>query len=518
MKYTNIVFIIMTVVCFCVFAFYSNVTNILFSKNKLDIFKENLQDIAFYFRTIDEDVSKMILNVDDIVKSYSSGDNVLVSKREKILDVLQYIKINSNYLTNLWFKKYESFLSLLSDFQANRDEISKLLWEKWEFNYLVILQNTNEKRPNGWFFWSFAFITVKDGRLVNLEIVDAYYPDYIAEKTRLIAPDWSAPFLPDQKIWFIAWNKFGFSDIDGSNLKWLYEKMFNEDYDMKKVEQTMVPWLYEKLLHKYIKWIIFIRSDLIEYLIPSFTEDAREWQFQNANVDLIRWEELWNKKENYIAEVKKYFAEHWIEIFQQMVNNFDDIVSNNYIQIYLSNVSDDLQNLLLKHGLKNVYNSWYIYARDTNNSYNKVDWFVQKNIQILDSNGKIIVDEQKDIIKVSSLLPWEYTMKIYYTLNVPNYYMDFIHNLESEYGIEMTNRELGILAMKPAKYDDNPYEKWMETKSTIYFPQNYEIISVMWDQMEDGRFYAPFANWLYYKMLINTNNTTKSIQIKIRIN
>jgi hypothetical protein len=101
MKYTNIVFIIMTVVCFCVFAFYSNVTNILFSKNKLDIFKENLQDIAFYFRTIDEDVSKMILNVDDIVKSYSSGDNVLVSKREKILDVLQYIKINSNYLTNL---------------------------------------------------------------------------------------------------------------------------------------------------------------------------------------------------------------------------------------------------------------------------------------------------------------------------------------------------------------------------------------------------------------------------------
>jgi hypothetical protein len=58
----------------------------------------------------------------------------------------------------------------------------------------------------------------------------------------------------------------------------------------------------------------------------------------------------------------------------------------------------------------------------------------------------------------------------------------------------------------------------METKSTIYFPQNYEIISVMWDQMEDGRFYAPFANWLYYKMLINTNNTTKSIQIKIRIN
>jgi hypothetical protein len=58
----------------------------------------------------------------------------------------------------------------------------------------------------------------------------------------------------------------------------------------------------------------------------------------------------------------------------------------------------------------------------------------------------------------------------------------------------------------------------METKATVYFPLNYEILDTTWDQMEDKRFFAPFANGLYYKMLINTNNTTKSIEIKFRIN
>lgn len=484
----------------------------------MDIFKEDLQEVAFYFWTIDEDVSKMLLNVDDIVKSYMSGDNVLVSKKDEILDTLQYVKKNQHYLSSLWFQKYNGFISLLSDLQSNWDEVSQLLWENGEFNYLVILQNTNEKRPNWWFFGSFAFITVRDWRLENLEIVDAYYPDYIAENTRLNAPDWAGAFLPDLKIWFIAWNKFGFSDIDGSNLKWLYEKMFNEDYDMSKVQQTMIPWLYEKLLHKYVKWIIFIRSDLIEYLIPSFKEKAWEWQFQNANVDIIRWEERGNKKETFIQEVTQYFQTHSVEMFQLLVNNFDEIVGRNYINLYLSNVSDDLQNVLLNHGLKTVYNSWYVFAWDTNTSYNKVDDFVSKNIQILDDGGKIIIDTDMDIVDIRNLDSWEYTMKIYYTLNVPNNYMKFMHDLESRYWIQMTDRELWILAMQPAKYEGNPYPKWMETKATVYFPLNFEILDVKWDQMENKLFYAPFANWLYYKMLINTNNTTKSIEMKLRIN
>jgi hypothetical protein len=58
----------------------------------------------------------------------------------------------------------------------------------------------------------------------------------------------------------------------------------------------------------------------------------------------------------------------------------------------------------------------------------------------------------------------------------------------------------------------------METKATVYFPLNFEILDVKWDQLEDKLFYAPFSNGVYYKMLINTNNTTKSIEMKFRSN
>jgi hypothetical protein len=32
--------------------------------------------------------------------------------------------------------------------------------------------------------------------------------------------------------------------------------------------------------------------------------------------------------------------------------------------------------------------------------------------------------------------------------------------------------------MKPEKYEDTPYPKWMETKATVYFPLNFEILDV----------------------------------------
>ena len=351
-----------------------------------------------------------------------------------------------------------------------------------------------------------------------MEIVDSYYPDYLAENTRLNAPSWASAFLPDLKIWFIAWNKFWFSDIDWSNIKWLYEKMFNEDYDPKKLETLMDNWLSDKLLHKYIKWVIFIRSDLIEYLIPSFTQKAREWQFQNANVDLIRWENRSNKKETYIKEVTQYFREHSVELFQKIINNYDEIIERNFINIYLSNVSDDLQNLLLNHGLKTVYNSWNIYAWDMNSAFNKVDSFVTKTIQIIDSNWTVILETENDIVPIQNLEKWHYDLKICYTLNVPNFYINYMRDLEAKYGIQMTEREEFILAIKPAQYDDYPYPKWMETKWTVYLPLNYSIWSVVWAQEEFKAFQAPFANWLYYRMLINENNDTKCVEINLNNN
>ncbi|MBU1758100.1 DUF4012 domain-containing protein [Patescibacteria group bacterium] len=43
-------------------------------------------------------------------------------------------------------------MDVLSDLWEYKDELFTLLGKEEPFNYLVILQNTNEKRPNGGFF------------------------------------------------------------------------------------------------------------------------------------------------------------------------------------------------------------------------------------------------------------------------------------------------------------------------------------------------------------------------------
>ena len=153
-----------------------------------------------------------------------------------------------------------------------------------------------------------------------------------------------------------------------------------------------------------------------------------------------------------------------------------------------------------------------------NGAFNKVDSFVKKTIQIINSDWTVIFETENDIVPIQDLAKWPYDLKICYTLNVPNFYINYMHNLEEKYWIKMTDRELSILAMQPVAYDNAIYSKWMETKWTVYLPLNFEVWTAVWAQQESKPFQAPFANWLYYKMLINENNDTKCIEINFNNN
>jgi len=516
----NITFAILIILCFAFFSFYSRVTNIIFAKDKIDVFKEDLDQIAFYFWSFDKDLSKFLVTLDDIVQWYNKSENILETKVKEIDYCWDYVKKNKNYLSKLWFSQYDGLMSLMTDLWAHKKEFFDLLGKDKPYNYLVILQNTNEKRPNGWFFWSFAFVKIYQWHIQDLEIVDSYYPDFIAYRTRIIAPTWTSVFLPDRKIWFIAGNKFGFTDIDGKNLKDLYELMFNKTYEMRKVQKTMEPALYNKLLNQDIKWVIFIRSDLLEYIFPDFKKKAREWQFVNASVDLIRKEIRGNKKELYIKEIKDYFAKQKTNIIKNVINNFSTVVDDQFLNIYLSNVSQEFYGLLAKNHLFNTFRNDSIYAWDTNVSFNKVDSFVKKEIKIYDDVGNIKIDTDKDIINILKLDKWVYNMEISYTLDVPEEYTSFITSLEKKYGIQLTEREFAILAVKSEIFDDSKYgkvRKWRETKSTIYFPTNIKVLKVDGEIYYQAPFYPWFANWLFYQMGTEINHTTKTIKIKIEI-
>ena len=286
---------------------------------------------------------------------------------------------------------------------------------------------------------------------------------------------------------------------------------------MWKVQQTMAPDLYDKLLHKYIKWVIFVRSDLIEKLNPAIKEKLWERQFLNAWVDLIRKEVRGNKKEIYIKEVKDFFNQNKESLAKNFVNHFQDILDQNMFSIYLSNVSTGLQSFVKDYNLQTVFATWKIYARDTNNSFNKVDGFVHKKIQIKNDIWDVLLQKDNDVIDISDLPVGIYNMEIHYTLDIPQEYFDFIQWLEKKYEITLTDRERSILALQPARYEPELVEKWRESKATVYFPLNIDILDIQWEIFNQKYFVAPFANGLFYQMRINENWKSKSLTVKFQL-
>jgi hypothetical protein len=105
--------------------------------------------MAFSFWPIDKNVSQFLLTIDDLMKSYMSGDNIFQTKAKQIDECMTYIQKNKEYLKKIGFGNYEPIMNLVSDLQKHKEELYNLLGKNESQNYLVILQNTNEKRPNG---------------------------------------------------------------------------------------------------------------------------------------------------------------------------------------------------------------------------------------------------------------------------------------------------------------------------------------------------------------------------------
>ena len=113
--------------------------------------------------------------------------------------------------------------------------------------------------------------------------------------------------------------------------------------------------------------------------------------------------------------------------------------------MYLSNVSTGFNAILNKHNLTNTFDPNYIYFWDTNTSYNKIDGFITKHIQINDEQGNMQIDSKSDIINIHDLKNGKYTVNIYYKFELPKYYPAFIQELEKKYEIQITDREMAIL-------------------------------------------------------------------------
>jgi len=502
------------------FSLYSNVTNILFGESALDVFKKDLQTLSVYFLPIDQEVSHELYTLDTIVQSYMRWENIFKTKKSEIEEVRKYIMDNQKYLSSLWFQRYESLMWFLSDLYDHRAEVYELFWENQSYNYLIPLQNGNEKRPNWWFFGSFAFVTVSGWQIENLEVIDSYLADYIAPKSRMNLPYRYSSTFGENQLWFVAGNKFWFTDMDWKNLKAMYEKVFNRDYDMARVRE-MYSWEQRKLLHnKNIKWVIFLDSNLLTELLPGFADKMREWQFINASIDIIRGEVRGSKKEIYIAEVLDYFFNNSTTIVKNLINNRDKVLNKRYIQIYLSemSVSKEFRDMIARNNLNTRFQWWKIYARDINIANNKSDDFLTKYLKLYSAEWELITLQQNEILSLEWLPIGEYRLVIEYSFSVPESYREFIHWLEKKYGINITSREEWILVLKPVNhYDGKPERMWRE-KWMVYYPRNMEILSVQWDVEDINYFQSDFSQWLNYTVRTVKTEDQKQVVINFRIN
>lgn len=502
------------------FSLYSNITNILFGGSALDIFTKDLQTLSIYFLPIDKEVSHELYTLDTIVKSYQNWENIFKTKKSEIEEVWYYIINNQNYLSSLWFQRYESLMKFLSDLYDHREEVYALLWENYSYNYLIPLQNWNEKRPNWWFFGSFAFVTLSWWHIENLEVIDSYLADYIAPKSRMNLPERYSQYFGEYQLWFVAWNKFWFTDIDWKNLKIMYEKAFNEDFEMDKVREMYSEQQWNLLHNKYIKWVIFLDSNLLEELLPWFSDKMREWQFINASIDIIRGEVRWNKKEIYIAEVLDYFYKNSSTIAKNLINNRDEVLNKRYIQIYLSDmfVSQGFRDMIARNNLNTKFQWWKIYARDVNIANNKSDDFVTKRLKLYSSTWQLVTSQQNEVLSLSDLPIWEYQLVIDYYFFVPESFRKFIRWLEKKYGIGITPREEWILVLSPVNHNDWKPERMWREKWMVYYPRNMEITSVGWDVENVNYFQSDFAQWLNYTLrTVKTEDQLQAV-INFRIN
>lgn len=468
--------------CFNILNFYSKIA---FADNKLESIQNNLSNIWILFYPIDKTLTTSFIWLDKIIDNYKKGENILSWDYSDIIYLINVYQNKVEDLIKYWFWDYKEFLLFLNDLFDYKNDLFDLLGKDTPQKYLVLFQNNSEKRPNWWFFGSFAVVTFDKWKL-DYKILDSYYPDYINPNWAIQTPNWAKNIFLDQRIWFIAWNKFWFSDMDWKNLIKIYENTF--------------PW--EK-----IKWVIFLNSNFFENILPWFIEKMREWQFVNASIDLIRWENLPFKKELYFKDMQDYIKNNQNTLIQNSLKNFDKLIDNNNLKIYLTWISSWFNSFLENKWLITYYNENKLFFWDYNNGYNKIDRFVSKLIEIYDTNWNLIISSNNDIVSIDKLNKWIYNIKISYSINIPKNYINFINNLEKKYSIKLTEREIHILWLN---------NLW-DTRWLIYFPKNIEIINSSWNTYESNLFYTPFSQNLYYKIKSTSNNSIKNVDIKIQI-
>ena len=349
---------------------YARKTNLL---NKIDEFSK----LSFLYKNnIPSSIAKFIVD-------YKNNKNILKNK-QAIIFIENKL---ATFISLLWYGKYkEQILSIYKWFQPYRDEILNLLWKNKEKNYLIILENTGEERPDGGFFGSFMKVSLYGWHLKSFKIIDSY--KVIFDQCKLKTKNWYRECdrknlhiyhnLKDYKplfkyTSFLSSNFFGFTKLNWENIIAHYKKAYpNEEID----------------------GVIFVKSDILKYLI----QDGEKiiWKMETTNYKNLIKKKTWKLdkwiKDEYLEYTKKLLLSNKKQIIENFIKNYEKIRKQWLIRFYFKWISKDFQNYLKEQN--------FIYYNDEKSAYlffynvwnNKSSKFTDHIVNI---NNKIYINPNK---------------------------------------------------------------------------------------------------------------------------
>lgn len=81
-------------------------------------------------------------------------------------------------------------------------------------------------------------------------------------------------------------------------------------------------------------------------------------------------------------DMTTYFEENRVQLMLSILEHIRDVRDKHYINIYLSNVSDQLNSWLRDWHFMTTYDTQSIYLWDFNRSYSKIDRFLTKEVLV----------------------------------------------------------------------------------------------------------------------------------------
>ncbi len=435
---------------------------------------------------VNKDAADLIRAGSILYQTIASGWSLL-DHEAQIHTISTIIKSKSN-LEKYIPEKYQSLYELWKQLIAHEDQVMSLLWEDRTKTYLIALMNTAESRPNGGFFGSYAIIQLYRGKLITYKVFDSYYAYHQNSGVNVILDPNYQTVLGQQSINFISPNVYGFTDIDAGNIKLLYEKLF---------------------LGQNLDGIIMVKSELFEQLIPELKQKLIEWQFVNASIDIIRWQSLPNKKEQYLTDIGSYIESNKSQLIEQIVKNLPYILRGWYIQVYLPNANEEFKQFLADKGLRTIQDPDTLYAWQINKSFNKIDKFVTKKITLQSNNGQIIEESTNGVMSLNekSIPAGDYELYFFYTLSVPQSYIDQVYGLTKEYDIELTQRETHILWLSYNRHN----------QLIIRLPERLQFTSIDGDYFKDYKLVnMKHRQIVSFELLSFGNDVLKVVRMKVK--